>query len=230
MSGCSRRARYSRRQSDGRDERRHLGLVATGDVQPRSVHSAAQPYTFFHMKGDIEEMLAAFQHQSLTFDADVPGYFHPGRAARAVMDGETVAVLRPAPSRAGRGAQAAAGGLSCRGDARSPVQASLARAALPAHLEVPCCRPRLLFCLRRRRHLRQDPVSGRVAEGSPSSRRSLPARFIAARKSAPASTPFCSTRSSSRRSVPCVTMRWRSGRRRSSRNSRRWAERFARNE
>ncbi len=79
--------------SDGRDERRHLGLVATGDVQPKSVHSEALPYTFFHMKGDIEEALAAFQHQSLTFDAEVPGYFHPGRAARVVMDGETVAYL-----------------------------------------------------------------------------------------------------------------------------------------
>ena len=77
--------------SDGRGEQRHLGLVATGDVQAKTVHSVAQPYTFFHMKGDIEEMLAAFQHQSLTFDAIVPPYFHPGRAARAVMDGEAVA-------------------------------------------------------------------------------------------------------------------------------------------
>lgn len=75
----------------GRDERRHLGFVATGDIQPKSVHSAAQPYTFFHMKGDIDELLAAFQHRSLSFDADVPGYFHPGRAARVVMDGETLA-------------------------------------------------------------------------------------------------------------------------------------------
>ena len=57
---------------DGRDERRHLGLVATGDTQPKTVHSPAQPYTFFHMKGDIEEMLTAFQHHSLSFDADVP--------------------------------------------------------------------------------------------------------------------------------------------------------------
>ncbi len=76
--------------SEGREERRHLGLVATGDVQPKSVHSAAQQYTFFHIKGDMEEMLAAFQHRSLSFDGDVPGYFHPGRAARVVMDGETI--------------------------------------------------------------------------------------------------------------------------------------------
>jgi phenylalanyl-tRNA synthetase beta chain len=76
--------------SEGREERRHLGLVATGDVQPKSIHSAAQQYTFFHIKGDMEEMLAAFQHRSFSFDGDVPRYFHPGRAARVVMDGETI--------------------------------------------------------------------------------------------------------------------------------------------
>jgi phenylalanyl-tRNA synthetase beta chain len=76
---------------DGHDERRHLGFAATGHLTSKSVHSAALPYTFFHMKGDLEELLAAFQHQSLSFDANVPEYFHPGRAARAVMDGETVA-------------------------------------------------------------------------------------------------------------------------------------------
>jgi phenylalanyl-tRNA synthetase beta chain len=76
---------------DRHDERRHLGFVATGDAFAKSVHSAAQPYTFFHMKGDIEELLAAFQHRTLHFDAETPTYFHPGRSARAVMDGETVA-------------------------------------------------------------------------------------------------------------------------------------------
>ncbi len=83
---------------DGLDEHRHLGFAATGDLIPKSMHSAAQPYTFFHMKGDIEALLGAFEHQSLDFDADVPEYFHPGRAARAVMDGETIAYfgqLRP---------------------------------------------------------------------------------------------------------------------------------------
>ena len=76
------------------DERRHLGFAATGDALAKSVHrTQPEPYTFFHMKGDIEELLAAFEHQSLQFDANVPAYLHPGRAARAVMDGETVAVF-----------------------------------------------------------------------------------------------------------------------------------------
>ena len=42
------------------------------------------------MKGDVEELLAAFEHQKLQFDDQTPPYFHPGRSARAVMDGETV--------------------------------------------------------------------------------------------------------------------------------------------
>ena len=76
---------------DGRDEHRHLGFAATGEAFEKSVHSPAQPYTFFHMKGDVEELLTAFQHSSLYFDGQTPEYFHPGRSARAVMDGKTVA-------------------------------------------------------------------------------------------------------------------------------------------
>ena len=78
---------------DRHDERRHLGLVATGNALPASVHAPAQPYTFFHMKGDVEELLAAFEHSSLEFDPDVSGYLHPGRSARAVMDGEPIAMF-----------------------------------------------------------------------------------------------------------------------------------------
>ncbi|HTV64086.1 MAG TPA: hypothetical protein VMD98_00705, partial [Bryocella sp.] len=78
---------------DSCDERRRLGIVATGDALPGSVHSPAQPYTFFHIKGDLEQVLAAFEHQSLQYDANVPAFLHPGRSARAIMDGETVAVF-----------------------------------------------------------------------------------------------------------------------------------------
>ena len=76
---------------DGGDEHRHLGFAATGDAFAKSVHTPSQPYTFFHIKGDVEELLAAFQHSSLYVDAQMPEYFHPGRSARAVMDGKTVA-------------------------------------------------------------------------------------------------------------------------------------------
>ncbi len=73
------------------EEHRTLAFAATGDLIPANVHRPAEPYTFFHMKGDIEELLVAFQHGGLYFDTMTPPYFHPGRSARAVLDGETVA-------------------------------------------------------------------------------------------------------------------------------------------
>ena len=76
---------------DRHDEHRRLAFAATGNLAPHSVHGGAQPVTFFHLKGDIEQLLAAFQHSKLYFDDKTPEYFHPGRSARAVLDGETVA-------------------------------------------------------------------------------------------------------------------------------------------
>ena len=76
---------------DRHDERRRLAFAATGNLTPLSLHGEAQPVTFFHLKGDLEQLLSGFQHSSLYFDTTVPTYFHPGRSARAVLDGETVA-------------------------------------------------------------------------------------------------------------------------------------------
>jgi len=36
-------------------------------------------------------LLGAFRHDKLNFDDKTPEYFHPGRSARAVLGGETVA-------------------------------------------------------------------------------------------------------------------------------------------
>ncbi|HKT69889.1 MAG TPA: hypothetical protein VJP83_10645, partial [Terriglobales bacterium] len=52
-----------------------------------------RPCSFFDLKGDVETLLAAFEHQSLYYDAHAAEYYHPGRSARAVMDGATVARL-----------------------------------------------------------------------------------------------------------------------------------------
>ncbi len=73
------------------DEHRRLAFAATGNLTPHSVHAGAEPATFFHLKGDIEQLLSAFQYDKLYFDDKTPDYFHPGRSARAVLDGETVA-------------------------------------------------------------------------------------------------------------------------------------------
>jgi len=76
---------------DRHDEHRRLAFAATGNLAPHSVHGGAQPVTFFHVKGDVEQLLAAFEHKNLYFDDKTPAYFHPGRSSRAVFDGETVA-------------------------------------------------------------------------------------------------------------------------------------------
>ncbi len=73
------------------EERKRISLGANGDAEQGSVHSQARSYTFFDMKGDIEQLLAGFEHRSLYYDAHTPEYFHAGRSARVVVDGSTVA-------------------------------------------------------------------------------------------------------------------------------------------
>ncbi len=46
---------------------------------------------FFHLKGDVENLLHPFEHKVLSFDAQTSDYYHPGRSARALMDGAAVA-------------------------------------------------------------------------------------------------------------------------------------------
>jgi phenylalanyl-tRNA synthetase beta chain len=46
---------------------------------------------FFDLKGDVENLLRAFQHKALTYDAQTADYYHPGRSARALLDGNLVA-------------------------------------------------------------------------------------------------------------------------------------------
>ena len=51
--------------------------------------SAAEAFRSF--KGDIETLLAAFEVKDLAFDRKVGEYFHPGRSARAVVNGSAIA-------------------------------------------------------------------------------------------------------------------------------------------
>jgi phenylalanyl-tRNA synthetase beta chain len=66
---------------------------ATGSAVHPGVHQAPRPYSFYDLKGDLETLLGAFACKALHFDAPAPEYFHPGRSARALMDGQTVAHL-----------------------------------------------------------------------------------------------------------------------------------------
>jgi phenylalanyl-tRNA synthetase beta chain len=79
------------KQGDKVDERRSYAFVATGAAEPASVHGKARPYSFFDLKGDVEDLLGRFQYNNAYFDAHTPASFHPGRSARAVVDGTTVA-------------------------------------------------------------------------------------------------------------------------------------------
>jgi phenylalanyl-tRNA synthetase beta chain len=78
--------------SDARSvELKRICLGVTGGALPPTVHLSPRPVSFFDVKGDIENLLAAFECGSVCYDAEAAGYYHPGRSARAVMDGETVA-------------------------------------------------------------------------------------------------------------------------------------------
>ncbi len=77
-------------------EMKRICLGATGTVDAEAVRglvagAAARPFSFFDLKGDIESLLASFSHWTLYYDAQAPDYYHPGRSARAVLDGATVA-------------------------------------------------------------------------------------------------------------------------------------------
>jgi len=73
------------------NERKQLSLGATASAITSRLSETSALEIFRAFKGDIETLLELFQHDSLSFDAKLPAYFHPGRSGRAVMDGETVA-------------------------------------------------------------------------------------------------------------------------------------------
>jgi phenylalanyl-tRNA synthetase beta chain len=72
-------------------ERKMIAIGATGNVVEPNVHGRGRPCSFFDLKGDVETLLSGFEVRNCYFDALTPEYFHPGRSARAVADGATVA-------------------------------------------------------------------------------------------------------------------------------------------
>jgi len=79
------------------EQLKRICLGATGSAEPPSVRlhqetqQKARPLSFFDVKGDIENLLRPFQYDALHFDPQNADYYHPGRSARAVMDGVPVA-------------------------------------------------------------------------------------------------------------------------------------------
>lgn len=77
-------------------ELKRIALGATGNVDAGVVRgladgASARPLSFFDLKGDTEDLLANFTYWELGYDSQAADYYHPGRSARAVMDGVTVA-------------------------------------------------------------------------------------------------------------------------------------------
>ncbi len=82
-------------------EHKRIVLGATGNVDAEIVRgftpgASARPLSFFDLKGDIEDLLTPFSHWVLAYEAPAlddksSAYYHPGRSARALMDGAVVA-------------------------------------------------------------------------------------------------------------------------------------------
>jgi phenylalanyl-tRNA synthetase beta chain len=74
-------------------EPERLCMAITGQALPTNVSrpSEARGVTFFDLKGDMEELLSTFACTVLHWDTETPAYYHPGKSARAVMDGTVVA-------------------------------------------------------------------------------------------------------------------------------------------
>jgi len=72
-------------------EMKRIAMGATGSALSPSVNQPGRPFSFFDLKGDVRTLLHFFEHNSLLYDARTAEYYHPGRSARAVMNGEPVA-------------------------------------------------------------------------------------------------------------------------------------------
>jgi phenylalanyl-tRNA synthetase beta chain len=62
-------------------------LPAGGVLDVSKGEPAAAAEAFRGFKGDVENLLAAFSYNDLSFDRQTAEYFHPGRSARVLMDG-----------------------------------------------------------------------------------------------------------------------------------------------
>jgi phenylalanyl-tRNA synthetase beta chain len=65
-------------------------LPVGGALDVSKGDQAAAAEVFRSFKGDVENLLAAFAYGELSFDRETTEYFHPGRSARALMDGHVV--------------------------------------------------------------------------------------------------------------------------------------------
>jgi len=65
--------------------------ICMGWTSPPTQAWGAHDGRFFHLKGDVENLLHPFQYKVLSYDAQTADYYRPGHSARVLMDGATVA-------------------------------------------------------------------------------------------------------------------------------------------
>jgi phenylalanyl-tRNA synthetase beta chain len=73
-----------------RDEKKRISLGATGNANAANVHEKPRAFSFFDLKGDLETLFSAFAG-TVTYDTQTSAYLHPGRSARALLNGVTIA-------------------------------------------------------------------------------------------------------------------------------------------
>jgi phenylalanyl-tRNA synthetase beta chain len=82
--------------TDKVEERPSLAFGVAGTVPEQGALHPVRPIDFYDVKGAVEQVLARFQSRSVYFDRFpaeaglTPAWLHPYRAARAVVDGQTV--------------------------------------------------------------------------------------------------------------------------------------------
>ncbi len=72
-------------------EPKRISMGATSPPLQKTHGWGAHDGGFFDLKGDVDNLLHAFEHRSLKYDAQTADYYYPGRSARALMDGSLVA-------------------------------------------------------------------------------------------------------------------------------------------
>lgn len=72
-------------------EPKRICMGATSPPLQKTLGWGTRDGGFFDLKGDVENLLHAFQHRSLRYDAQTAEYYYPGHSARALMEGALVA-------------------------------------------------------------------------------------------------------------------------------------------
>ena len=73
------------------EQRKQVCFAAVGAASAARVDAKPREIDFFDVKGDVETLLHSFEYRKLEFQAPAAKYYHPGRSAQALLDGEVVA-------------------------------------------------------------------------------------------------------------------------------------------